>query len=100
EARQESTRLHQGFDALAQVTRVGVLLLSADGQVEFANPRALELLGTLDTSGLRARWPETGRALAPILQGSRDEGSGGHALTVEVRASSGTRPLRFEAYRL
>jgi signal transduction histidine kinase len=100
EARQETSRLHHGFDALAQVSRVGVLLLRDGSHVDFANARALELLGAADTHVLRAAWPQAGAALAPILQGNRNEGGGGPAMTLDVATAAGPRPLRFEAYRL
>ncbi|HEX6737346.1 MAG TPA: HAMP domain-containing sensor histidine kinase [Vicinamibacteria bacterium] len=99
-ARQESSRLHHGFDALAQVARVGVLQLGDPAHVDFANERARELLDAADTPALQARWDELAPALAPILQSNGTEGDGGRALTIEVEAPSGPRPLRFEAYRL
>ena len=53
EARKETGRLHQGFSALAQVMKVGVVLLTPEHAVAFANPRALELLRVPDIEGVR-----------------------------------------------
>lgn len=99
EARQESSRLHQGFDALAQVTKVGVVLVRADRQVDFANARALELLGAADLEGLKREWPELWAGLAPVLHSRTGEAGDGPAV-VELPGPGGQGALRFEAYRL
>jgi signal transduction histidine kinase len=99
EARQETSRLHESFSALAQVMRMGVLLLPGDGEPEFANARALELLGAADLDALKGRWPSIREALAPALS-ALAPGSGSPA-SVEVALPGAAVPkLRMEPYTL
>jgi signal transduction histidine kinase len=99
EARLETSRLQESFSALAQVMRMGVLLLPGDGEPEFANARALELLGSPDLEDLRARWPAIREGLAPALA-ALASGSGSPA-SVEVALPGAAVPkLRAEPYAL
>jgi two-component system, sensor histidine kinase FlrB len=96
EARQERTRLHQGFDALAQVMKVGVVLVDKECRIDFANERALELFGAPDLDALRALWS---RAVpdAGALFGDGDTAATGSARGVDIE--TGGRALRLEVYR-
>jgi signal transduction histidine kinase len=95
EARRTSSRLHQGFGALAQVMKVGVLLLREDRQLDFANARALELFGVPDVESLRAWWS------ADVLRLFGDTGqcAPGEARFIDLERPGGSRPLRLEVYR-
>lgn len=95
EARRASSRLHQGFGALAQVMKVGVLLLREDRQLDFANARALELFGVPDVEALRAWWS----ANVPDLVARFGEGAPGDARLIDLELPAGSRPLRLEVYR-
>jgi signal transduction histidine kinase len=88
--------MHHGFGALAQVMKVGVLLLRSERQLDFANARALELFGVPDVESLRALW-----ARLPDVRGPQaNEGSpAGEAHTIEVALPDATRTLRLEVYR-
>jgi two-component system sensor histidine kinase FlrB len=96
EARQERTRFHQGFDALAQVMNVGVVLMGRDGRIEFANERALELFGVGDVEALRALWARTAPDVAALFS-EAPAASGGTARSVGMEA--GGRALQLEVYR-
>ena len=95
EARRTSSRLHQGFGALAQVMKVGVLLLREDRQLDFANARALELFGLPDVEALRAWWS----ANVSGLFGAMGESAPGEARFVELERPVGGGALRLEVYR-
>ncbi len=94
EARRASTRLHQGFGALAQVMKVGVLLLREERQLDFANPRALELFGLPDVEALRAWWS----AHVPDLFAGGAVAAE-EARLIELTRPDGSGPLRLEIYR-
>jgi signal transduction histidine kinase len=99
EARLETSRLQESFSALAQVMRMGVLLLPGDGEPEFANPRALELLGSPGLDELRGRWPAIREGLAPALSVLASQS--GSPASVEVALPGAAVPkLRVEPYRL
>jgi len=100
EARREGSRLHLGFDALAQVTKTGVLLVAVDGTVAFANPRALELFGADSLEALSPRWADAGPRLDEAFRGADGEPEAPEACTLELPAADGRRLLRLEAYRL
>jgi signal transduction histidine kinase len=94
EARRKSSRLQESFSALAQTMRMGVLLLRGDQQLDFANPRALELFGAASLDELRARWQGLRASLEPALGGP-----GSPAVEVEI-AGQGVARLRVETYQL
>jgi signal transduction histidine kinase len=100
EARQESSRLHQGFGALAQVMKMGVVLVRRDKEVEFANPRALELFRVTSQNELEALWPEVLKRLeSPLAQAGARRNSG--AFSAELPTGAGAcHRLRVEIYRL
>jgi signal transduction histidine kinase len=97
EARRESGRMHQGFSALAQVTNVGVLLARGERGIDFANPRALELLGAADLDPAQATWSQALPALAPLFEAAR-RGEVAALEAVEFQGPLGKRPLRVEVH--
>ena len=97
EVREERTRLHQGFDALAQVMKVGVVLVDKDCRIDFANERALELFGAPDLDGLRGLWALTVPDVGALFEDGPAAPSGGSARGVDVEADG--RALRLEVYR-
>jgi C4-dicarboxylate-specific signal transduction histidine kinase len=56
EATQKETRLEQSFGAISQVFKMGVLVLRHPGEVDFANPRALQLLGATTPDDVQVIW--------------------------------------------
>jgi signal transduction histidine kinase len=99
DARRETSRLQQSFNALAQAMKMGVVLLRGRDEPDFANARALELLGSASTAELKARWPEVRPALEPVLAGLA-EGPGPTAPVQLELPGAGVAKLRVEAYRL
>ncbi|MET0554500.1 MAG: ATP-binding protein [Vicinamibacteria bacterium] len=96
QARQERSRLQQGFDALAQVMKVGVVLVGKDLRIHFANEQALELFGADDADALRALWAQT----APDVQALfTDAGVASLGAARSVRVDAGGRALQLEVYR-
>jgi signal transduction histidine kinase len=99
EARRASSRLHQGFGALAQVMKVGVLLLRSDRQLDFANARALELFEVPDVERLRELWsanlPDLRGLFAQVGEGSLQ----GESHTIELSLPHASRALGLEVYR-
>jgi PAS domain-containing protein len=99
EARRASSRLHQGFGALAQVMKVGVLLLRSDRQLDFANARALELFEVPDVERLRELWsanlPDLRGLFAQVGEGSLQ----GESRTIELSLPHASRALGLEVYR-
>jgi signal transduction histidine kinase len=91
-ARRETSRLEESFSALSQAFRMGVLLLRRAEEPDFANPRALELLGVATLPQLKAAWPRFQQALGPL-------GSPGSTSARDVELAGG-RTLRLESYRL
>jgi signal transduction histidine kinase len=96
EVREERARLHQGFDALAQVMKVGVVLVGTDRRIDFANERALELFGAHDVDGLRVLWSRSAPDVGALFA---DAGAhpGGRARGIGIDA--GGRALQLEVYR-
>jgi len=100
EAREQSTRLHEHFEALAKVTEVGVLLIRGGTHVEFANARALELLGCLSTEALKARWEETRILLADVIQGLRQSPDTSRIVNFDRHEGETVYSLRAEVFLL
>jgi signal transduction histidine kinase len=101
EARRESSRLHLGFGALAQVMKMGVVLLRGDREVDFANDRAMELLSAASLAELRGLWTEKASSLLdPLLARLSSDGDRGLPAHLELPGKGGTRRLRVELYRL
>jgi signal transduction histidine kinase len=98
-ARRESTRLRESFSALSAATKVGILRIRNGREPDFANPRALELLGLASFEELKAGW---NAILAGLLPSLTEPGTGTHpapALQVEL-PGGGPATLRVEPYRL
>jgi signal transduction histidine kinase len=98
-ARQETSRLQVSFGALAKALKMGVLLLRRDGEVDFANSRALELLGSPSLDDLRARWP-TMRGVIEAGLTRIDPGEGSSPAVHLDLPGPGVPRLRVETYRL
>jgi two-component system, NtrC family, sensor histidine kinase HydH len=96
EVREERARLHQGFDALAQVMKVGVVLVGTDRRIDFANERAIELFGVHDVDALRVLWSRSAPDVGALFA---DDGShpGGRARGIGIDADG--RALQLEVYR-
>lgn len=56
--RERGTQARQRLHTLSRLVDVGVLLVGASRELEFANARACELLGCADSAELEGRWPE------------------------------------------
>ena len=97
EAQERSSRLQRRFGALGQVMNVGVLLERGDGGLDFANDRAVELLGCTSVEQLKARWPEARRSSADEGGG---EHAGGEAIDLEIPTTDVPRRLRAVFHRL
>jgi signal transduction histidine kinase len=87
------------FGALIRVMDVGVVLLTAGHELEFANVPACALLGYDNLEDLQHHWSEFRQLLQPGLDRCA-QGAVGVPLDVEVNAHGRTRKLRFELYRL
>lgn len=98
-ARQETSRLQVSFGALAKALKMGVLLLRRDYEPDFANSRALELLGAGSLDDLKARWPTIRAALEAGLT-SIDPGEGSSPAVHLDIPGPGVPRLRVETYRL
>jgi signal transduction histidine kinase len=100
EARQKSERREQQVGAVADLLRVGVVLLRRDRQVDYASERALELFGAADEAAFRTTWEASvagvvGTALALPPTG-RD---GSWSVLLDVPSAPGRR-LHAELHRL
>src|SRR5215468_6426212 len=69
EARRETSRLQESFGALARAFRMGLLMLRRRQEVDFANPRALELFGAPSLEALQPLWRRLEGDLAPVFAG-------------------------------
>jgi signal transduction histidine kinase len=99
EARKETGRLHHGFSALAQVMKVGVVMLTREHAVAFANPRALELLRVPDVDGVRHLFESSAQDLAPLFA-EMEKQAPGSSSNLSVPLHGGGRDLRVESYRM
>jgi signal transduction histidine kinase len=99
EAHSETTRLESDLEALAQVVKMGVVLIRRPGEPGFANARALELLGVSGLEQLRSLWPRTQQVL-DAASASRSGAAAGPPLLLEVPTPGGARRLQVELYRL
>jgi signal transduction histidine kinase len=101
DVREKGSQAQRRFDSLMQVMDVGVLLVNANGRLEFASLRAHDLLGCADADGLERRWsdmkPEIGERLTSSPDGA---GFGAAAQDIDVPLDSGTSRLRIEFYPL
>ncbi|HEX4956457.1 MAG TPA: PAS domain-containing sensor histidine kinase [Thermoanaerobaculia bacterium] len=63
--RERGAQARQRLHTLSRLMDVGVLLVNPSHQLDFANPRACELLGCEDPAQLHERWPELLQLLDP-----------------------------------
>jgi signal transduction histidine kinase len=98
-ARQETSRLQVSFGALAKALKMGVLLLRRGGELDFANSRALELLGSPSLDDLKARWPTIREVIEAGLTGVEPGEGSSPALHFEL-PGPGVPRLRVETYRV
>lgn len=100
-AREERFQAHRRFGALMKVMDVGVLLLDADENLDFANDPARELLECPEGSDMNQRWQELRRTLDhPLSLWAGPESSGAARLDIELASSGRAKHLRLEIYRL
>jgi signal transduction histidine kinase len=96
EAQLETSRLERDLRILDQVTNVGVVLLARSEQPDFANARALELLGVGSLAELRSLWPRALDVLRPCFDGLNPRGGHASAVVEDFPVAAGTRRLRVE----
>jgi len=94
--RKESDEARGRFATLGQILNVGVLLLDAEGGLEFASRRARELFGAASDEGLARTVSDLSPALARGLR--TPQPAGREAARIEVEANG--RRLRLEVYPL
>ena len=83
---------------LTRILNVGLLALDRDGELEFASPVAMRLLGCEDLEGLRRRW--TGiKGLLRLDEANSRNGAGTLRYVIEVPVDGAMRSLRLEIYR-
>jgi len=63
--RERGAQVRQRLDTLSRLRDVGVLLVNSSRRLDFADPRACELLGCAGPAELEERWPEILQLLAP-----------------------------------
>jgi signal transduction histidine kinase len=95
--RERGAQARHRLSALSHLMDVGVLLVNASHHLDFANPRACELLGSADTAEVERRWPEVRRLLDPVLGPVERRAS---RLDLDVPGPGGPRALRCQAYTL
>jgi signal transduction histidine kinase len=95
-ARRQSQRWSLQVGALADVLKVGIVLLRRDLEVDFASDRALDLLGGRDEAGLVPRWDDVRRALREAVR----QAGPVRSFTARLPASPPRREVAAEVYRL
>jgi signal transduction histidine kinase len=95
--RERGAQARHRLSALSLVMDVGVLLVDGSRGLEFANPRACELLGCADAAELELRWPELRRLLDPALG---PVGRRASRLDLDVPGPDGPRAARCQVYTL
>jgi signal transduction histidine kinase len=88
-----------GFGTLSRLMNVGVLVLNSNAALDFANPQALELLGSSTDAQLKDRWHELAAQLG-LDAGKLCEGAKPRSLTAELQIGTKPRSLRLEVYAL
>ena len=99
EARRESERRGQQVGAVAELLRVGVVLLRNGGQVDHASARARELLGAADDASFQAAWKGVEGTIHAALERPPTERDGSWSLLVGVAGGTG-RQVHAELHRL
>src|SRR5262245_51044595 len=97
--RRESVEARGRFATLGQILNVGVLLLDADGGLEFASRRARELFGAASDEELATTLEDLAPALARGLR-TPPPGREGARIDVEPRGRPQGAQLRLEVYPL
>jgi signal transduction histidine kinase len=97
--RERGSQALRRLGSLMQVMDVGVILLTPEGELEFANQRARELLGAGNAGAWEAPWQELRAMLLPRLAKCPQNESGGSDIEVELRAAGRANRLRLEIYR-
>lgn len=94
--REDRSRMHRRLGALTESLDVGVLLLAADRELEFASPRACQMLGCPDAGALEKRWDQ----LRPRLAVNGGGGTAGLPLCVDLETApdGAGRRLRLELF--
>jgi signal transduction histidine kinase len=95
--RERGAQTRHRLSALSLVMDVGVLLVEVSRQLEFANPRACELLGCADAAELVRRWSEIRPLFDPAL-GPVDQRA--PRLDLDVPGPGGPRAVRCQVYTL
>jgi signal transduction histidine kinase len=94
EAQRQASRRGQQVDALAEILRVGVVLLRRDLDVDFASEKSLELLGVEDTASFKRRW----EGVKSRIKDQLDAGAARPVTTLSLPEEGGRR-LRVELHR-
>jgi len=95
--RERGAQARDRLSALSLVMDVGVLLVDVSHRLDFANPRACELLGCADAADLERRWSELRSLLYPAL-GPVDRRAS--RLDLDVPGPAGPRAVRCQVYTL
>jgi signal transduction histidine kinase len=95
--RERGAQARHRLSALSLVMDVGVLLVDASHRLEFANPRACELLGCAEAAEVERRWSEIRRLLDPALAPVDRRAS---RLDLDVPGPAGPRAVRCQVYTL
>lgn len=95
--RDRGAQAKERLTALSLLVDVGVLLVSPEGHLDHANPRACELLDCTDEAELEERWPELRPHIEPALRLAEELAA---QSDVEVPTGKGSRALRCLAYPL
>jgi signal transduction histidine kinase len=82
DARRQSVRRDQQMGALAQLLKVGVVLVRRDFEVDYASDRARELLGCADEPAFRRAW-DTLRPMLREAAGATDAADGNRTVLVK-----------------
>jgi len=99
ETRERNSQAHRRISAVANFMDVGLLWLSGDRRLEFANPTACELLGCRQPDELQSRWDSVARLLADALARLPTERAGSVRADVEFPIGERVHRLRFEVHR-
>jgi signal transduction histidine kinase len=95
--RERGAQARQRLSALSLLIEVGVLLVDASGQLNFANTRASELLGCADAAEVERRWPEMRRLLDPALEPADRRTT---QVDLDLPGPDGPRAVRCQRYDL
>ncbi len=99
DARVERARAGERMAAISNAVNVGLLWFHPDGELDFANGRALEILGTDSLERLRPEWRATFAPAAAALEDlSRSRAARGEPVGVSLENPS--RRLSFQISRI